>query len=91
MRTAKHRRSIFGKHGVVPVQPSIDQNGYYRFHSKTYDPVAQAPISMPQGLTADAARIAGWRVDSWDVYCYFDNDEAVHSIFNAQDLIPQLG
>jgi len=78
MRTAKHRRSIFGKHGVVPVQPSIDQNGYYRFHSKTYDPVAQA-------------RIAGWRVDSWDVYCYFDNGEAVHSILNAQDLIRQLG
>jgi hypothetical protein len=26
---------------------SIEHQGFYRFHSKTYDPVAQAPISMP--------------------------------------------
>ena len=26
---------------------SIDQQGFYRFHSKTFDPVAQTPITMP--------------------------------------------
>lgn len=26
---------------------SIEQNGYYRFHSKTFDPVAQPPLAMP--------------------------------------------
>jgi len=26
---------------------SIKSQGFYRFHSKTYDPVAQAPIAMP--------------------------------------------
>jgi hypothetical protein len=26
---------------------SIDENGFYRFHSKTFDPVAEPPLSMP--------------------------------------------
>lgn len=26
---------------------SIEENGFYRFHSKTFDPVAQPPLSMP--------------------------------------------
>lgn len=26
---------------------SIDENGFYRFHSKTFDPVAEPPRSMP--------------------------------------------
>jgi len=25
----------------------IRKNGYYRFHSKTFDPVAEAPLAMP--------------------------------------------
>ena len=28
-------------------QRSIKSQGFYRFHSTTYDPVAQAPIAMP--------------------------------------------
>jgi hypothetical protein len=26
---------------------AIEENGFYRFHSKTFDPVAQPPLSMP--------------------------------------------
>jgi hypothetical protein len=26
---------------------SIDHQGYYRFQAKSFDPVAQAPLSMP--------------------------------------------
>lgn len=26
---------------------SIEENGFYRFHSKTFDPVAEPPRSMP--------------------------------------------
>lgn len=26
---------------------SIEHQGFYRFHSKTFDPVAQSPLSMP--------------------------------------------
>lgn len=26
---------------------SIEENGFYRFHSKTFDPVAVPPLSMP--------------------------------------------
>jgi hypothetical protein len=26
---------------------SIEENGFYRFHSKTFGPVAEPPLSMP--------------------------------------------
>jgi hypothetical protein len=26
---------------------SIEENGFYRFHSKTFAPVAEPPLSMP--------------------------------------------
>ena len=26
---------------------AIEENGFYRFHSKTFDPVSQPPLSMP--------------------------------------------
>jgi hypothetical protein len=26
---------------------SIEHQGFYRFHAKTFDPVAQSPLSMP--------------------------------------------
>lgn len=37
-----------------------------------------------------AARIAGWRADGLDVYCYFDNDEKAYAPANARTLIDQL-
>ena len=26
---------------------AIEENGFYRFHSKTFDPVAEPPLAMP--------------------------------------------
>ena len=37
-----------------------------------------------------AARIAAWRIEGLDVYCYFDNDERAYAPRNAQSLIDKL-
>ncbi|MDP6389601.1 MAG: hypothetical protein QF654_06880 [Alphaproteobacteria bacterium] len=39
-RTRAAFDEAFAKHCIA-------KYGYYRFHSKTYDPVAQAPMAMP--------------------------------------------
>lgn len=30
-----------------PAERSIEENGFYRMHSETFDPVAQPPLLMP--------------------------------------------
>lgn len=44
-----------------------------------------------KALSEWTVRIAGWALDSRDVYCYFDNDEAGFAARNAMELRGLLG
>ena len=87
-------RSALTEHGIgfcihdLRSEPTPDwvtgRAVYLRFHGPTTR--AYAGRYSPGQMQEWATRIEGWRRAGYDVYAYFNNDDAGHAVANAREL-----